>query len=158
MIQLSMPMSLRTLFERDRTFQQPVNWGVTAFMIALHLCALGAIFFFTWKALLLAVFMWWVAGSLGIGMGYHRLLTHRGYKTPKLIEYFFTACGTLAIRGPYFLGCHPSHASPKYRQGRRSSFPARRRTLGSHGLDHYRARHAPGSQRTSSLRPRSTKR
>src|SRR5579883_1089690 len=127
MIQLSMPMSLRTLFERDRTFQQPVNWGVTAFMIALHLCALGAIFFFTWKALLLAVFMWWVAGSLGIGMGYHRLLTHRGYKTPKLIEYFFTACGTLAIEGGpiSWVATHRMHHQ-KYRQGRRSSFPARR--------------------------------
>jgi len=43
--------------------------------------------------------MWWVAGSLGIGMGYHRLLTHRGYKTSKWIEYFLTTCGTLAIEG-----------------------------------------------------------
>ena len=23
-------------------------------------------------------------------MGYHRLLTHRGYKTPKWVEYFLT--------------------------------------------------------------------
>ncbi|MGZ3319308.1 MAG: acyl-CoA desaturase [Isosphaeraceae bacterium] len=68
-------------------------------MIGLHLCALAAIFFFTWKALILTVVMWWVAGSLGIGMGYHRLLTHRGYKTSKWIEYFLTTCGTLAIEG-----------------------------------------------------------
>jgi fatty-acid desaturase len=92
-------MSLRTFFKNDRTFHQPINWGVTIFMIALHLCALGAVFFFTWQALILAVFMWWVAGSLGIGMGYHRLLTHRGYKTPKIIEYLLTTCGTLAIEG-----------------------------------------------------------
>jgi stearoyl-CoA desaturase (delta-9 desaturase) len=43
--------------------------------------------------------MWWVAGSLGIGMGYHRLLTHRGYKTPKWMEYFLTICGSLAFEG-----------------------------------------------------------
>jgi fatty-acid desaturase len=92
-------MSIRTLLQNDRTFHQPVNWGVTVFMIVLHLLAFGAIFFFTWGALLLAIVMWWVAGSLGIGMGYHRLLTHRGYKTPKLIEYFLTTCGTLAIEG-----------------------------------------------------------
>jgi fatty-acid desaturase len=45
--------------------------------------------------------LWWISGSLGVGMGYHRLLTHRGYKTPKWVEYFLTACGTLALEsGP----------------------------------------------------------
>ncbi len=68
-------------------------------MIGLHLAALLAVFFFTWKALILAIVMWWVGGSLGIGMGYHRLLTHRGYKTPKWMEYFLTVCGTLALEG-----------------------------------------------------------
>jgi len=92
-------MSLRTRIQSDRTFRQPVNWGVTSVMIGLHLGALGAFFFFTWQALILALVMWWVAGSLGIGMGYHRLLTHRGYKTPKIVEYFLTTCGTLAIEG-----------------------------------------------------------
>jgi fatty-acid desaturase len=92
-------MSLRTLIQNDRTFHQPVNWGVTSVMIGLHLGALGALFFFTWQALVLAIVMWWVAGSLGIGMGYHRLLTHRAYKTPKFVEYILTTCGTLAIEG-----------------------------------------------------------
>ncbi|MFI5097437.1 MAG: acyl-CoA desaturase [Candidatus Acidiferrales bacterium] len=92
-------MSFLSKFLSDRTFHQPVNWGVTLVMIGLHLCAFAAIFFFTWKALILTVVMWWVAGSLGIGMGYHRLLTHRGYKTSKWIEYFLTTCGTLAIEG-----------------------------------------------------------
>ena len=99
MVELVLNMSLRTLIENDRTFHQPVNWGVTSIMIGLHLGALGALFFFTWQALILAIVMWWVAGSLGIGMGYHRLLTHRGYKTPKFVEYILTTCGTLAIEG-----------------------------------------------------------
>ena len=46
-----------------------------------------------------AVVLYWVAGSLGIGMGYHRLLTHRGYKVPKAVEYFLATCGTLALEG-----------------------------------------------------------
>ena len=92
-------MNLLSIFRRDRTFRQPVNWGVTLVMIGLHACALAAIFFFTWKALILMIVMWWVAGSFGIGMGYHRLLTHRGYKTPKWMEYFLTTCGTLALEG-----------------------------------------------------------
>jgi fatty-acid desaturase len=92
-------MSLSSFLKSDKTFAQPVNWAVTAIMIALHLCTLAAIFFFTWKALIVCGVMWWVAGSLGIGMGYHRLLTHRGYKTPKWMEYFLTICGTLAFEG-----------------------------------------------------------
>jgi fatty-acid desaturase len=92
-------MSKPSIFKRDRTFSSPVNWGVTLIMVALHLAAIASIFFFTWKALILAIVMWWVGGSLGIGMGYHRLLTHRGYKTPKWMEYFLTTCGTLALEG-----------------------------------------------------------
>jgi len=92
-------MSISKFVENDKTFHQPVNWGVTSIMVALHLCALAAVFFFTWKAFILAIFMWWVAGSLGIGMGFHRLLTHRGYKTPKWIEYVLTTCGTMAFEG-----------------------------------------------------------
>ena len=59
-----------------------INWVTAIFMALFHVGAIAALFFFSWKALLVAMFLWWVSGSLGIGMGYHRLLTHRGYKTP----------------------------------------------------------------------------
>jgi stearoyl-CoA desaturase (delta-9 desaturase) len=88
-----------SLFETDRTFRTPINWTTTFFMVLFHVCAIAALFFVTWQALLLAFVMWWVAGSLGIGMAYHRLLTHRGYKTPKWVEYVLTTCGTLALEG-----------------------------------------------------------
>src|ERR1700728_2537939 len=58
-----------------------INWVTTFFMVAFHIGAVAALFFFSWKVLFVAIFLWWVSGSLGIGMGYHRLLTHRGYKT-----------------------------------------------------------------------------
>jgi sn-1 stearoyl-lipid 9-desaturase len=83
----------------DRTFKQPLNWTTTSFMILFHVGAIAALFMFSWKALILGVFLYWVAGSLGIGMGYHRLLTHRGYKTPLWVEYVLTTCGTLALEG-----------------------------------------------------------
>jgi len=88
-----------SFLENDKTFSRPVIWGITAFFIALHILAFVAFFFFSWKALILAVITYWIAGSLGIGMGYHRLLTHRGFKTPKWVEYVLTTCGTLAIEG-----------------------------------------------------------
>jgi stearoyl-CoA desaturase (delta-9 desaturase) len=88
-----------SILGHDKTFSQPINWTTSFFMLAFHVGAVAALFFFTWKALALAIVLWWIAGSLGIGMSYHRLLTHRGYKTPKWMEYFLTVCGTLALEG-----------------------------------------------------------
>ena len=87
------------IFKRDRTFEQPIEWVTTLFMILFHAGAVVALFMFSWKALALAILLWWIAGSLGIGMSYHRLLTHRGYKAPKWVEYVLTICGTLALEG-----------------------------------------------------------
>jgi fatty-acid desaturase len=76
-----------------------INWATTIWMSVFHLAAIAALFMFSWKALAVTVFLWWVAGSLGVGMGFHRLLTHRGFKTSKAVEYFLTLCGTLAFEG-----------------------------------------------------------
>ena len=76
-----------------------INWVTTTFMVLFHAGAVVALFFFSWPALVSALILFWVAGSLGIGMGYHRLLTHRGYKVPRAVEYFLTACGALALEG-----------------------------------------------------------
>jgi len=87
------------IFRNDKTFTQPIIWVTTVFLILLHLGAVAALFLFSWKALLATVLLWWISGSLGIGMCYHRLLTHRGYHTPKWVEYLLTVCGTLALEG-----------------------------------------------------------
>jgi stearoyl-CoA desaturase (delta-9 desaturase) len=76
-----------------------VNWPITLLMLSFHAAAADALFTFSWPALGVAVLMWWVAGSLGIGIGYHRLLTHRGFRTPKYVEYALTWCGALAFEG-----------------------------------------------------------
>jgi hypothetical protein len=76
-----------------------VNWITTIAMGAFHVGAIAALFFFSWKNLAVAVVMYFFAINVGIGMAYHRLLTHRGYRTPKWVEYFVTACGTLALEG-----------------------------------------------------------
>ena len=75
------------------------NWGTGVFLLIAHLAALAAPFFWSWKGLISAIILYWVGGSLGIGMGYHRLLTHRGYRVPKVIEYFLVTCATLALEG-----------------------------------------------------------
>ena len=76
-----------------------IQWNTTVFMIIFHTCALISLFMISWKVWPLTILLWWISGSLGIGMGFHRLLTHRGYTTPKAVEYFLTFCGLLALEG-----------------------------------------------------------
>src|SRR5205807_390660 len=88
-----------------------VAWITMFFMALFHAGAIVALFFFGWKPLMLAIFLWWVSGSLGIGMCYHRLLTHRGYKTPKWVEYIMTVCATMALEGGpiFWVAIHRIH-------------------------------------------------
>src|SRR5580765_6890662 len=76
-----------------------INWGTGVFLVIAHLAAIASLFFFSWSGLICAIILYWVGGSLGIGMGYHRLLTHRGYRVPKAVEYFLVTCGAVALEG-----------------------------------------------------------
>lgn len=88
-----------------------INWGTVIFLLLFHVGAIAALFMWSWKAFALTVLLWWISGSLGVGMGFHRLLTHRGYKVPKPVEYFLTLCGTLAMEGGpiYWVVTHRIH-------------------------------------------------
>ncbi len=99
--------------------ENQINWVTAIAMFLFHVGALAALFFFSWKAFLLGIFLYWVAGSLGIGMGYHRLLTHRGYKTPKWVEYFLTVCATLALEGGpiFWVATHRIHHQYSDKEG-----------------------------------------
>jgi fatty-acid desaturase len=79
--------------------RRKTNWGTGVFLVIAHAAAIAALFFWSWPAFISAAILYWVAGSLGIGMGFHRLITHRGYKVPKVVEYFLVTCGTLSLEG-----------------------------------------------------------
>jgi len=84
----------------DQT-DRSLNWNTIFFVTLFHALAIVAIFNFSWANLTAAFITWWVAGSFGIGIGYHRLLTHRGFKSPKWLEYTLSVFGTLAMQsGP----------------------------------------------------------
>lgn len=81
------------------------------FMAAFHVGALLALFYFSWSGVAAAALLWWISGGLGIGMGYHRLLTHRSYKAPKWLEYLLTIFATLALEGGpiFWVAMHRRH-------------------------------------------------
>jgi stearoyl-CoA desaturase (delta-9 desaturase) len=76
-----------------------IKWNTTIFMIIFHAGSIAALFMLSWKVVPVTLLLWWISGGLGIGMGFHRLLTHRGYKVPKSLEYLLTFCGLLALEG-----------------------------------------------------------
>jgi len=102
-----------------RKHQRGWNRITTVAMIAFHLLAAAALFRLNSGAILTAVVLYFVAGSFGIGMAYHRLLTHRGYKTYPFIEYFLTWCGTLALEGGpiFWVATHRVHHQKSDREG-----------------------------------------
>ena len=88
-----------------------IQWVTIIAMVIFHALAVAALFFFSWTNLFVTLFLLWVSGGLGIGVGYHRLLTHRGFKTSKPVEYFLTVCGALALEsGPIqWISTHRIH-------------------------------------------------
>jgi fatty-acid desaturase len=80
-------------------------------LVWFHIQAAAAFWSFSWTNLFVAAALYWVAIGLGISMGYHRLHTHRGFKTYKLFEYFLAVCGTLTLEGGpiFWVATHRVH-------------------------------------------------
>ena len=93
------------------TQSDKMNWASTIVFTLFHVGAIAALFFFTWKALFLSILLYVMAINMGIGMCYHRLLTHRGYKTPKWVEYVLTTFACLALEGGpmFWVATHRVH-------------------------------------------------
>jgi stearoyl-CoA desaturase (delta-9 desaturase) len=102
-----------------RKHSHGVNWITVIAMSAFHVGAIAALFFIDYGAIFTAFLLYIVSGSWGIGMAYHRLLTHRSYKTHKWIEYFLTICGTLALEGGpiFWVATHRIHHQRSDREG-----------------------------------------
>ena len=80
-------------------------------LVWFHIQALAAFWSFSWTNLAVALVLYWVSVGLGISMGYHRLHTHRGFKTFKLFDYFLAVCGTLTLEGGpiFWVATHRLH-------------------------------------------------
>ncbi len=86
-------------------------WINVAFFGAFHAIALLAPWFFSWSALGVAIALHWLCGSIGICLGYHRLLTHRSLQVPKWLERVLTTIGALAAQGGpiFWVAGHRKH-------------------------------------------------
>src|SRR5271163_4727381 len=91
------------------------NWVFFVTIAIFHLLAAAAIvqscLHWRWSSVVVFLAVWLVGQNVGIGMSYHRQLTHRGYATPKWLEYVMAGCGTMALQGGplYWVAVHRLH-------------------------------------------------
>ncbi len=88
-----------------------INWITAIFIAIFHIGAIAALFCFSWQRLAVATILWVLSINFGIGVCYHRLLTHRGFQTPKWVEYLLTLCATLSLEGGpiFWVAVHRVH-------------------------------------------------
>ena len=103
----------RQSFPKRGITLRELDWPVVAGIAAMHVGCLLALLpaFFSWSGLIVAGLLLWITGGLGITLCYHRLLTHRSFKTPGWFEYILTLFGCLAWQGGpiQWVGVHRIH-------------------------------------------------
>lgn len=75
-----------------------INWKNVFIVTTFHLLAIPVFFTFSWPNVAALLIGNWVVGSLGVGLGWHRLLTHRSFSVPKWLEYTLTILGTMSMQ------------------------------------------------------------
>jgi fatty-acid desaturase len=88
-----------------------MNWPTSLVLVLFHLGAIAALFMFSWRNLLISMALYWITVGWGISLGYHRLHTHRSFKVPLGLEYFFAVCGALTLEGGpiFWVATHRIH-------------------------------------------------
>lgn len=77
-----------------------VYWPYALSLLAVHLLGLLAFYpsLFSWSALVVGIATHILFDGLGVSIGYHRLLTHRGFECPKWLEHFIALCGICTLQ------------------------------------------------------------
>jgi fatty-acid desaturase len=98
-----------------RPFQ--LAWIDAAGIAAIHLLALLAFvpWFFSWTGVIVALLGLYVFGTLGVSLGFHRLLTHRSLCCPAWLEHTLAILGVCSAQDTpaRWVGihrCHHEHA------------------------------------------------
>lgn len=77
-----------------------ISWPGAILGASYHMAALLALvpWFFSWTAVVVCVASIVGFGQFGIAIGYHRLLTHRGFACPKWLEHVFAILGVCCLQ------------------------------------------------------------
>lgn len=88
-----------------------LDWPVVIWIGGVHLAALAAPFFFTWSGFAICMVLYYITGSLGVCLGYHRLLTHGSFATSRAVKLFFAFLGGVSGEGSalHWVSNHRKH-------------------------------------------------
>ena len=97
--------------ERQRHFQHGVNIPIAFWLGLVHAGALAAPFTFTWAGLWTMLLFYWLTAGIGICLGFHRLISHRSFHTPRWLYLTIAFIGGLAGEGSalYWGANHRKH-------------------------------------------------
>jgi stearoyl-CoA desaturase (delta-9 desaturase) len=85
---------------RDSAAKVTFNWRNSVWIAAVHVIALVCcIPFFSWQGLVVFAVMQYLVGMFGITFGFHRLISHKAFKTKAWIQNLAAFFGTLACQG-----------------------------------------------------------
>lgn len=90
---------LRDTFDFQRPSLARMDWTVLIWMSLMHVGCVAALFFFSWSALAVAFALYWLTGTIGICLCYHRYLAHRSFKLARPAEAVVHLFGCLALQG-----------------------------------------------------------
>lgn len=95
------------------------NWLLLFVLIGFHAGLIAVPFTFTWGALGTFLLLHWLTASVGISLGYHRVLTHRSVQLARPVEILVALCGCLAWQGSPidWVATHRKHHSNTDREG-----------------------------------------
>lgn len=84
----------------ESTQPPQIMWTHAAVVVTTHLLAMLAVlpWCFSWTGVVLMLVGHHVFGCLGMTLGYHRLLTHRGFTCPLWLERVFALLGTCCLQ------------------------------------------------------------
>ena len=92
-----------------------MNWYFYKIWLPLHLLIIvtfgGILFDYLHINWWLAIPAWVLVGPIGIGVGFHRLFSHRQFKTWRPVEIILAILGTLSTYSPimFWVGTHQTH-------------------------------------------------
>ncbi|MFM7517639.1 MAG: acyl-CoA desaturase [Pirellula sp.] len=95
-----MLQKLKKLEHPVETQPLTVYWPYALSLLAVHLLGVLAFFpsLFSWSGLCVGIAAHILFDGLGVSIGYHRLLTHRGFECPKWLEHFIAICGICTLQ------------------------------------------------------------
>ena len=90
-----------------------IFWVYAGAFGLIHLLSLLVLlpWLFSWSAVALTVATYFLIGAVGINLGYHRLLTHRGFSVPKWLEHTIALLGVCNLQDApaRWVGVHRMH-------------------------------------------------